>query len=107
MKRSYVAFAVAVTLLLMLPAISAARAEPAFATKVVDVALVRPVAMVGSLASTALAVGLSPLTWMTGVGDASVDYLVAAPWRFTAHRDPGEFAEYRDGRNVLGYQTHP
>jgi hypothetical protein len=75
---------------------------PAFGTKVVDVVLIRPVTMVGSIASTALAVGLSPITWMTGVGDESVEYMVVAPWRFTAHRYPGKFSSYKDGRSATG-----
>ncbi|MBW2424580.1 MAG: hypothetical protein JRG86_10045 [Deltaproteobacteria bacterium] len=102
MKRLCVVFAVAVVLTMPMTAMSAERSEPAFATKVVDVALVRPLAMVGSIVTSAIAVGISPITWMTGTGDASVDYLVSAPWRFTAHRYPGEFAEYKDRRSATG-----
>jgi hypothetical protein len=93
-------------LIIPITAVSAESSEPAFATKLFDVALVRPVAMVGAIVSSALAVGISPITWMTGTGDASVDYLVAAPWRFTAHRYPGEFAEYRDRRSATGRMLH-
>ena len=107
MKRSCLAVVAAIVLLTPISAIGAERAQPAFPVKLVDVAVIRPLAMVGSIASSALAVGLSPLTWMTGVGDESVHYLVAAPWRFTAHRYPGEFADYKDGRSATGMSLHP
>jgi len=97
-------FLVVALVLSLSPLTSAAadHGEPAFATKVADVALVRPVSMVGSIITSAVAVGLSPITWMTGTGDGSIDYLIAAPWRFTAHRDPGVFARYRDGHSATG-----
>jgi hypothetical protein len=103
MKHSCIALAVAAMLLLPLTATALEGPRgPAFGLRFVDVVFVRPVMMVGSLASTALAIGLSPLTWMTGVGDESVEYMVVAPWRFTAHRYPGEFAYYKDGRSATG-----
>ena len=104
MKRSSVALAVVVLLLLAAPVSAQASeaSEAPFAQKLLDVALVRPITMVGAFASTALCVGLSPLTYFTGVGVASVDYLVVAPWRFTAARYPGEFDGYVDGRDVMG-----
>lgn len=104
MKRSSVVLAVAVLLLIASPvsASAAAGSDAPFAQKLLDVALVRPITMVGAFASTALCVGLSPLTFFTGVGVASVDYLVAAPWRFTAGRYPGDFGGYIDGRTATG-----
>jgi hypothetical protein len=36
------------------------------------------------------------------MGDESVDYMVVAPWRYTAFRYPGEFSSYKDGRNATG-----
>jgi hypothetical protein len=102
MKRSFAALAVAAALTMPLTATALEGSWPTFGSKFVDVALVRPLTMAGSIASTALAVGLSPLTWMTGVGDESIDYLVVAPWRFTAYRYPGRFSSYKDGRSATG-----
>jgi hypothetical protein len=103
MKRSIAALAVAAALMLPFTATAAEGYGPPFGSKFVDVALVRPLTMVGSLASTAIAIGLSPLTWMTGVGDESIEYMVVAPWRFTAFRYPGKFSSYKDGRSVTGH----
>jgi hypothetical protein len=102
MKRSFAALTVAAALMMPLTATALDGYGPPFGSKLVDVALVRPLTMVGSIASTALAIGLSPLTWMTGVGDESVDYMVVAPWRFTAYRYPGRYSSYKDGRNATG-----
>ena len=102
MKRSFAALAVVAAPTMPLTASAMDGYGPPFGSKFVDVALVRPLTMVGSIASTALAVGLSPLTWMTGMGDESVDFMVVAPWRFTAYRYPGEFSSYKDGRNATG-----
>ena len=107
MKRSCVAFVMIAALMMPVTAMGSNASEPAVGTKILDVVVVRPLAMVGSIASTGIAIGLSPLTLMTGMGDESVEYLVAAPWRFTAHRYPGEFAEYKDGRTATGRTTHP
>jgi len=106
MKRSSVILVVAALLLLTSPVLAKAssRSEAPFAQKLLDVALVRPVTLVGSLTSTALCVGLSPLTWLLGpgVGVPSVDYLVVVPWRFTAGRYAGDFRNYIDGRTATG-----
>jgi hypothetical protein len=103
MKHFCVAIAIAVaTAALPHSAAALEGPGPPFGKRFVDVVLVRPMTMVGSIASTVLCVGLSPLTWMTGVGDESVEYLVEAPWRFTAYRDPGDYRRYKDGRNVTG-----
>jgi hypothetical protein len=103
MKRPFAALAVAAALMMPLTATALEGYGPPIGSKIFDVALVRPLTMVGSIASTALAVGLSPLTWMTGVGDESVDYMVVAPWRFTAHRYPGKFSSYKDGLSATGH----
>jgi hypothetical protein len=103
MKRPFAALAVTAALMMPLTAAALEGYGPPIGSKIVDVALVRPLTMVGSIASTALAVGLSPLTWMTGVGDESVDYMVVAPWRFTAHRYPGKFSSYKDGLSATGH----
>jgi hypothetical protein len=102
MKHSFAALAVAAALTMPITATALEGYGPPFGSKFVDVALVRPLTMVGSIASTALAVGLSPLTWMTGVGDESIEYMVVAPWRFTAYRYPGRFSTYKDGRSATG-----
>ena len=102
MKRSSVVVAVLALLILASSVPASALEEPPLAKKLLDVALVRPVSMVGAFASTALCVVLSPLTYLTGVGNASVYYMVAAPWRFTAARNPGDFHNYVDGRSVTG-----
>lgn len=103
MKRLSVVLALSAAILSTPSLATASEAsEPAFGTKLADVALVRPITMVGSLVSTVVAVGISPLTWMTGMGGESVDYMIAAPWRFTAGRYPGEFSDYKDGRSLTG-----
>ena len=102
MKRLVVVVAVLALFTLASPVPASAVEEPHFAMKLLDVALVRPPSMVGALASTVLCVGLAPLTHLLGVGDASVYYMVAAPWRFTAARNPGDFGNYVDGRSVTG-----
>ena len=106
MKRSMF-FALSIGLLLALsPAPASASGhdapDPRWATKTLDVAIVRPVSLVVSLVSTGLFLGTLPLTFPTGVGDESAYLLVAAPWRYTAGRYLGDFRHYQDGRDLFG-----
>jgi hypothetical protein len=76
--------------------------RPGVGMIVLDVAVVRPLSVVGSLASTALSIGTLPITFPIGVADESTIFLIHAPWRFTAARVPGSFSDYEDGGDVLG-----
>lgn len=80
----------------------AATPRPDVGMAIVDVLLVRPLCVVGSLVTTALSLGTLPITVPTGVGDESAVYLIHAPWRFTAGRVPGDFDSYEDGGDILG-----
>jgi hypothetical protein len=75
---------------------------PEFGMKVLDVALVRPASLVGATISSAVFLGTLPLTFLTGVGVEASDYLVVAPWRFTALRYLGDFNSYTDSRSITG-----
>jgi len=46
--------------------------------------------------------GLLPITFLSGVGDESACVLLAAPRRFTAARDIGDFSGCRDDLNAYG-----
>ena len=70
--------------------------------KILDVGLVRPVGIATSLASTALDIGLLPITLPEGIAPGLADYMVEAPWRFTTYRYVGHFNAYRDGADILG-----
>lgn len=107
MKRSICAL-VAGLALLAAPTPALALPPPdrgaGFGMKFVDVVLVRPFTMVGSLAGSGLFLATLPLTFFTGVANGAAEYVMVAPWRFTTARFPGEFDRYKDGRNVLGHQ---
>jgi hypothetical protein len=72
----------------------AAKAERNLPLAVVDIALVRPVAMVVSLASTAVYTGLAVPFYMMGVSDGAARAMVETPWWFTAGRPAGDFTHY-------------
>ncbi|MCP4002613.1 MAG: hypothetical protein GY725_00320 [bacterium] len=66
--------------------------------KVIDVALVRPPALVGAVASSGVWIALSPLLKMIGVADSLGHHMVVRPWQFTGGRHAGCF------RGPEGYQ---
>jgi hypothetical protein len=76
--------------------------EPGWAEQVADAVLVRPLALVGALASTGVFLGTLPLTFPMGIGDDCAHALVAGPWRFASGRVLGDLRRYNDGRNWLG-----
>jgi hypothetical protein len=76
--------------------------EPAWSEQLADAVLVRPLAMLGALASTGVFVATLPLTFPMGIGDDCAHVLMEAPWRFTAGRVLGDLRRYNDGRNLLG-----
>ena len=84
-----------VTLALFLALLSApvsASASPGLGAKVADVALVRPLAVVGaSLSTVAFFIAVVPL-WVVGVDDRDLaHHMVKRPWHFVHSRDLGDF----------------
>jgi hypothetical protein len=75
---------------------------PSVGAKIADVALVRPVCLVGSTISTAAYLVISPLVYAMGLGEPTVRAMVEAPWRFTASRRVGEFDHYKDEQPITG-----
>ena len=69
----------------------AAKAETNVPLAVVDIALVRPVGVVVSLASTAVYTGLAVPLYMMGIAEPAAYLMIEEPWKFTAGRDPGDF----------------
>jgi hypothetical protein len=97
--------AVALAILVWLGPLSAAaagRQDPHWSMKALDIAIARPVSLAVSSVSTGLFFGTLPLTFLIGVGDESTYVLLFAPWRYTAARYVGDFAEYKDGRTIFG-----
>ena len=80
---------------------------PLVASQFVDVAIVRPLAMVGAWVSSGVFFATLPLTFFTGVGTQSARYLVVAPWRFTVARPVGDFDRYIDGRSLTDRAIRP
>ena len=76
--------------------------EPGWAEQLADAVLVRPLAMVGALASTGVFLGTLPLTFPMGIGDECAHVLMEGPWRFASGRVLGDVRRYNDGRNWLG-----
>ena len=107
MKRSICALVVGLALLAA-PAPALALPPPDrganFGLKFVDVVLVRPFTMIGSVLGTGVFLATLPLTFPIGVANGAAEFAMVAPWRFTAARYTGEFNRYKDGRNVLGHQ---
>lgn len=75
---------------------------PSVGAKIADVALVRPVCMVGSTISTAAYLVISPFAYVMGLGEPAARVMVEGPWRFTSSRYIGEFNHYKDERPVTG-----
>ena len=71
--------------------------EPSVGMKVVDAVLVRPPMMMASLVSTAVYIAISPITFLTGIGQPMATAMVELPWRFTADRYLGDFDHYKHG----------
>ena len=76
--------------------------EPAWTGQVADAVLVRPLALVGALASTGVFLGTLPLSFPMGIGDECAHVLMEGPWRFASGRVLGSLRRYNDGRNWLG-----
>lgn len=75
---------------------------PSVGAQIADVALVRPVCLVGSTISTAAYLVISPITFLMGLGEPTARVMVEAPWRFTASRKVGEFNHYKDDKPITG-----
>jgi hypothetical protein len=105
MKR--IALALIVVLLLALPGAAAAvgpeHPHRPVGLKILDAAVVRPLAMVGSIGSTALCLGIMPITFPIGLARDTVPYMIVAPWRFTHNRYLGDFRNYEDGGTATGF----
>ena len=72
--------------------------KPSTALKILDLFFIRPILCVPlASASTAIHIGLSPLTYLSGIGEQSARVLVEAPWRYTNKRLWGDFGHYKDG----------
>ncbi|OPY77228.1 MAG: hypothetical protein A4E65_02826 [Syntrophorhabdus sp. PtaU1.Bin153] len=80
----------------------ASQEGPSIGAKVADVALVRPLCLVGSTISTAVYLVISPFAYAMGVGEPAARAMVEAPWRFTAFRHIGEFDHYTDEKPITG-----
>ena len=103
LARSGLLLGLLVSVLLVTPASASAAARgPSWGAKLVDLALVRPLSLVGSAASTALCLGTLPLTYPTGLSYGASDWLITAAWRFTGGRPLGEYDRYIDGRSITG-----
>ncbi|MEN8184066.1 MAG: hypothetical protein ABFS46_16180 [Myxococcota bacterium] len=73
----------------------AASAEDAnLGLAILDAAIVRPVAVVVSLASTGLYTGLAVPFYLMGVGEPTARAMIETPWWFTAGRPVGRFGTY-------------
>jgi len=75
---------------------------PSAGLKMVDILLVRPLCLIGSTASTAVYIALSPLVHLMGIGEETARVMVEAPWRFTSCRYIGEFNHYKDEEHIMG-----
>jgi hypothetical protein len=77
----------------------------------VDFVFVRPFTLVGAIASTALFIGTTPITYPIGAATGPrglMPVLVMAPWRFTTSRYYGDFRNFRDNRTLTGREIrHP
>jgi hypothetical protein len=80
----------------------ATQGGPSVGAKIADVALVRPVCMVGSTISTAVYLVISPFAYVMGLGEPAARTMVEGPWRFTGSRYIGEFNHYKDERPITG-----
>jgi hypothetical protein len=73
---------------------------PGFGEKMADLLLLRPLCLVGSVASTGLCVAVSVPATLVGAGEPVGQALFVAPWRYTADRELGEFCYYKDGTPI-------
>jgi hypothetical protein len=80
----------------------AGQGEPPVGLKILDVVLVRPVCLVGSIVSTAAFLAISPLVFVIGVGEPTARVMFEAPWRFTSFRYVGQFDHYTDEKPIMG-----
>ena len=101
MKRKRLAPILLALVLTLAPGAAAADDDPNAGMKVLDVVLVRPLAMLVSLVSTGVHLGTSPFTTMMGIEQEAARYLVVAPWRYTSAREIGSFTRYRDGGDIV------
>ena len=81
---------------------AATQEGPSVGAQIADVAVVRPVCLVGSTISTAAYLVISPIVFLMGLGEPTARAMVEAPWRFTASRNVGEFNHYKDNRPATG-----
>jgi hypothetical protein len=65
--------------------------DPAAGVMVVDVLLVRPISLVGSILGTAFFIVALPVALTSGSVDSVARKLVVEPWKFTFARPVGEF----------------
>jgi hypothetical protein len=79
-----------------------ARQEAPVALKIVDILFVRPVCLVGSMASTVTYLAISPLAYVLGIATPAARTMVEGPWRFTSYRYIGQFNHYVDEQPVTG-----
>ena len=70
--------------------------------QILDVALVRPLCVAGSIVSTAAFLAISPLVFVMGVAEPAARVMVEAPWRFTSFRYVGQFDHYTDEKPLMG-----
>jgi hypothetical protein len=85
------------------PSVPGARqTETPLGLKILDVALVRPLCVAGSIVSTATFLAISPLVFIMGVGEPTARVMFEAPWRFTGFRYIGQFDHYTDERPIMG-----
>jgi hypothetical protein len=75
--------------------------HPPAGLMVLDALIVRPVFIGLSTASAAFYIGLSPLLYITGIGEPTARVMVETPWRYTAGRPLGDFTgNQKDGRPI-------
>lgn len=75
--------------------------SPPAGLMVLDGLILRPVFVGLSAASTAIYIGLSPVLYMTGIGEPIARAMVETPWRYTAGRPLGDFTgNQKDGHPI-------
>jgi len=79
--------------------------QPNAGAVLLDVLVARPISLAVAAGSTGLFVGTMALTVPIGVSHDAAYWLMAAPWRYTASRQPGVFDRYLDGRDIRGFAT--
>jgi hypothetical protein len=84
------------------PAPAAGQGDPSVGIKILDVAVVRPLCLAGSIVSTAAFLVISPFALVIGVVEPAARAMVEAPWRFTSFRYVGQFDHYTDEKPIMG-----